>query len=340
MGKSLSLPRAFSVIGLTVLLGAVLATALPHDPYIRFQSLKGTIFERVEWMYERIHFDPTPADVVFLGSSRTARGVVPEKLEAALAEAGAPLRVLNLSVPASGLDIRETLLAETLEEKDVKVIFVSLVEALPRDGHQAFGELARVSEVLRSPWIVNRNLVVNWARLPVRQMKLALASAFPDGFGYRAAFDPDAYLGTMVDGRFFNADFSLEAEAAKMAAPDHAEGLAREARRRKREITWPILPDSLAWIEYGVSRSYVKRLAAMAEAEGAEIAFVFFPFYDGHEAPLEAAWVTEFGPLYSADFMMSDPANYIDAAHATSTGSDRLAPWLAEIIREILENTQ
>lgn len=338
--RSLSLRAAFAVLALTVLVLSVLTVALPHDPYIRYQSLKGTIFDRVSWIYERIHFDETPVDVVFVGSSRTARGMVPPKIEAALEARGQDLRVLNLSIPASGLDIRETLLREALEGKTVKLIYISLVEAFPRDGHQAFGELGRVSEVLSSPWIVNRNLPVNLARLPVRQMKLALASQFPEGFGYRPAFVPESYPGSTIDGRFFNEGFSLAADAAIVARPGHEAALSEETERRKREITWPILPDNLSWIEFGVSRTYVARMAALAEEHGAELAFLFLPFYEGFETPIEAEWVTEFGPLYRADFMMAAPENYIDAAHASSRGSDLLAPWIADITVELLERAE
>ena len=41
---------------------------------------------------------------------------------------------------------------------EIRLIVLGVVEALPRDGHQAFGDLATPAEVLSAPWIVNRTL--------------------------------------------------------------------------------------------------------------------------------------------------------------------------------------
>ena len=38
------------------------------------------------------------------------------------------------------------------------------------------------------------------------------------------------------------------------------------------------------------------------------------------------------GAYWNADFLLSDPANYIDAAHTSQVGIDRITPWLADRI--------
>ena len=75
MSTRLSTRAYLAVLAVAGLVLAVLAAALPHDPYIRYQTTKGTIYERTRFQYERLHFDPTPIDIVFIGSSRTAGGV-------------------------------------------------------------------------------------------------------------------------------------------------------------------------------------------------------------------------------------------------------------------------
>jgi hypothetical protein len=256
-------------------------------------------------------------------------------IEARLADRGIDARVVNFSMPASGLDIRYTKIRELLENRDVALLVVSVVEALPRDGHQAFSDLGTAGEILASPWIINRNLPANLARLPVRQMQLALATALPDAFGYHRAFDPAAYPGATIDSRRFTA-WTPEEDAETLADPDHAAALAREARRRKREIIPPVLPASMSWVEFGVSRSYIARIAALAEATDTRLAFLFLPFFEGFDAPLEQAWLEQFGPVWIADFMMHDPDNYLDAAHASNPGAELLADWLAGRIAEAL----
>lgn len=312
--------------------GCTAATlVLPHNDYVRYQSLGGTIFERLGWIYERIHFDPEPIDVLLVGSSRTARGVPAAELEEALAARGLDLSVANISLPAAGFDLRMTKLREVVRTKDPAIVVWGVVEQLPRDGHQAFGDVAPVGELLTSPPFVNRNLPANLARLPYRQIELALASFAPEAFGLTDDFDAEGYLGPAPDLRLLNeAGWSIESEDAVIHTPEHAEALGRESERRRRQIRPPLLPEALGWAEFGVSRAYLDRLTALAEDEGFEVAFLFLPFYRGHEAPLDTATIEAHGPIWSASFLTQDPSLYADAAHASHLGTDLIVPWLAQ----------
>lgn len=303
--------------------------ALPQDPYIRYQSFKGTIFDRLAWVYERLVYDPTPIDVLVVGSSRTARGANMAELETALAARGLDLHVANVSIPASGFDWRLSVIREALRHHpEIKLVIWELVEVFPRDGHQAFGDLASAREILASPWLVNRTLPENLAALPYRQIELALATWLPDAFGYHRGFDPAGYAGPTPDTP---APLS-EAERRDLQGLDHAGTVAKDTATRRGEITWPVLPKPLDRLEFGVSRHYVGDLAALSEQHGFDIAFLFLPFYDGYPDALEADWVSQRGAYWSADFLMQDPANYVDAAHASRIGIEKITPWLADRI--------
>lgn len=310
---------------------AALALSLPHDPYVRYQSFRGTMFDRLSWVYERLAEDPTPIDILVVGSSRSARGVNAAALEAELAARGLDLHVANVSIPASGFDSRLTLIREAVEHHEPRLVIWGLVEAFPRDGHQVFADLARPGEVAASPWLINRTLPENLARLPYRQLEYWLATSVPDAFGYQRGYDPARYIGPTPDLRDFN-DRDPAEEAALVASPDHAETLAAESRMRAREIRPPILPERLAGLEFGVSRSYVAEAADLGAAEGFRLAFLFLPFYQGWDAPLEADWLSQFGPVWTAGFLKEDAANYVDAAHASDAGQALITPWLADQI--------
>lgn len=332
LSRPLPLGRFALVTLATALAFALAAAALPHNPYIRYQSVSGTIFERARWFYERIHFDDTPIDVVFIGSSRTARGVITPDLEGRLAEAGIEAHLVNFSLPASGFDIRYVLAREALETREVKLLVISLVEQFPREGHQAFGDLATTGEVLTSPWLVNRNLPVNVLRLPARQIGLAAASWAPDAFGYDRAVDPSTYPGASVDHRAFNPG---QAEGPK--TPADIAALDRESRFRRGDLTRPLLPGALADIEFGVPRGYIRRIAALAEEQGAQLAFLYLPFYGGFEEPLEKAWLEQYGPVLEARFLKDDPMNYNDVAHVSQKGADLITDWLAAKLVPLLK---
>lgn len=323
------------------------AIALPHDPYIRYQSFNDTIFDRLSWVYDRLAHDDTPIDVLFVGSSRTARGADAAGLQVALAAAGAgEVHVANISMPAAGLDVRLTNIRTALQHHpEIRLIVLGVVEALPRDGHQAFGDLGTARDILTAPWIVNRTLPGNLARLPYRQMELAIASYLPEAFGYRTEFDPAVYPGPTPDHRDFNrpgwetGSVPDRPETEPTVDEARAARLARESRRYRRAITPPILPESLAWIEFGVSRHYVREIADLAAAHDAQVAFLFLPFFQGYERPIDSAWLAGFGPVWRATHIMDDPRNYADAGHASRRGTELITPWLADRIRTVRDRT-
>ena len=332
LAKPVRLGTFHAGLWLVLLACLIITVMLPQNSYIRYQAMSGTIFERVRWAYERIHFDDTPIDIAFIGSSRTARGVISPELEDHLTELGFDVNIANFSLPAAGFDVRLALAQELLAEKQPDFLVISVVEQFPRHGHQAFGDLATVGELLRSPWVVNRNLPENLVRLPMRQIQLAMASWMPEAFGYRAEFDPAAYAGTSVDPRIFN--------PGRKGGPKTAEEIAalkRESRFRRGNITKPILPNTLAWLEFRIPRTYLRRLAEISAANGTQIVFLYLPFYGGFPEPFERNWLEQYGPVLSAEFLREDPNFYNDVAHSSELGATRITDWLAVALFSILK---
>lgn len=329
--KPLRLPGFLIGVALTVILSYFAAIALPHDTYIRYQAMSGTIFERVQWIYERLHFDEAPIDIAFIGSSRTARGAISNDLEFEIASLGFTKRIVNFSIPAAGFDIRYVLARELFSQKSPDILVISVVEQFPRLGHQAFGELAETSDVINSPWIVNATLPENLAKLPLRQIRLAAASRMTAAFGYQSEFDQSSYAGTSIDPRIFNRGRQIETTAAP-----EIDALNQESRYRRSSITRPLLPKALAWLEFGVPQTYLRRIADMAESHGAEIVFLYLPFYGGFEQPFERLWLEQFGPVLTADFLIENPAFYNDVAHVSELGAERITVWLAGELTRIL----
>ena len=234
------------------------------------------------------------------------------------------------------MDIRLTQAREALRtHPEIRLMVIPVFEAFPRDGHQAFADLATQEDIFGSHWLLNRNLPAAVLRLPMRQMKLFAASLLPDAFGYQGTFDPGTYPGTTPPNRALlgwqpgKARFPYRSEA-------HAQEITVEAGRRMRELTPPILPDDLAWMEYGVSRGSIEDMLALARANDTDVAFLYLPSYFGYPEPLESGWLRERGPLWIASLMQTDPANYTDAAHASPIVVPKLNAWLADRIAERL----
>jgi hypothetical protein len=189
--------------------------------------------------------------------------------------------------------------------------------------------------VLHDPLIFNSKYFANVLSLPMRQLKLAVATWQPDAFGYQGAFVPANYAGTAVDQSRLpgwhakSPDHPLDSAA-------HRQDLDAESARRRREITPPVLPARFAAVEFGIARTSVERIAATAHAHGAKVAFLFLPFYRGWNRPAEAAWLTQFGPVWTADMTIADPTMYLDAAHPSPRALPTLNAWLADRIAQTL----
>jgi hypothetical protein len=336
VARSLSFGRFIGVVSLVFALCAAASIALPHSPYIRFQNLKGTIYDRMGWIYERIHYDDAPIDVAFLGSSRTGAGIYPTLLEPALAARGVSARVVNFALPATGFDIRETIALELLSTRPVKLIVFDVGEAFPRDGHEAFGDVASLRELETAPWLVNRTLPRNLVRLPLRQISLAFNSVAPDVFGFRRSFDAARYPGSTIDPRSM---LNLPEDFDKLGTAEHKAKLEAQSRLRHQQLRPPFLPGRFADIEFGVSRTYVERVAALAASRNAKVVFLYLPFYKGPLAPREEAWLKGFGPILKANFMVDDPNFFEDSAHTAATPQvkNALTNWVADQVAPLLK---
>jgi len=322
----------FLTIALTFVALCAATLALPHKPYIRFQQLAKTIQFHSQWIYERIEFDPTPIDVAIVGNSRLEAGVSAPRLQTALQRlTGQPIHVANLSMPQEGRNMHYAIVKRLLDKRpEVKLIILSVVEQMPRDGHPAFRDLADMPDVLGAPVLLNRNYAYDVSVLPFRQLSLFVQSWLPALFHDKAALDFKAYGGTdrdttesfrLPDGHLVDRDH----------IPDKDE-LTKTAHRRIAEITKPLLPSWLADYEFVIDRSYTRRIVNMARARGVAIIFVQMPIYDDHRDGANNDFYRALGPVLRPDLVAGDYRFYSDYAHLNVHGSRRVTAWLADQI--------
>ena len=100
-------------------------------------------------MYERIHFDPGPIDVVIVGPSGTLLGLSAARIEERLASLGRPANVANFSLEADGRNVSWAIIDEVYKSKSKspKVIVVG-ISAVPYPyGHPAFKYVASAEAI-------------------------------------------------------------------------------------------------------------------------------------------------------------------------------------------------
>lgn len=320
------------------LASAAAVCLLPENPYQRWQLLDGTIHARTSWIYERVHFDPTPIDVAFVGPSRIGAGIDAPRLGRELAARGLPSNVVNFSLPETGRDINAVIVEEMLKEKTPKLLVIGVIEKPGRFGHSAFKYVAPRRDVIDPGYLANGRYLGNLVYLPFRQMRLAAAEVAPAAMGLRKDFDPARYRGPTVNttGDIVLPDGTVKNGAD--AAP-YAE-LIRGVTKLEAGMTPPILPPEYADIEFGDERHYVRRIVKAAQAKGVKVAFLFLPYYTGPSSVQEQAFYEAYGPVWNAGFISEDAKLFADYGHVTSSGAALVTDWVAGPVAQALSRSE
>jgi hypothetical protein len=321
------LAAAFGVI--------VILCLLPENAYQRWHLLDGTIHARSRWIFERIHFDPQPLDVVFIGPSRVGAAVNAPRLGEALAARGLPANVVNFSLPEAGRNINAAIVREMLKTKQPKLLVIGVTEKPSRFGHSAFKFVAPREMIVAPGYLADLNYFSDLIYLPYRQGLLFAAWLAPGILGPSNTFDPAAYRGHSIDT---TGDIRLPDGTIKVGSrPADETELMRGVRKLERGTHPPILPAPYADLEFGDERHYVREICDLAHARGIKVAFLFLPYYTGPSDVQEEPLYRTCGPVWNAGFLAPHADLYSDYAHLTSEGARQLTDWLIEPVSQMLE---
>src|SRR5258707_4985618 len=209
--------RLFGVLGAALVVALLLSAAvclLPENDYQRWQLQDPD--GRLRWIYERIHFDPTPIDIAIVGPSREQLGFSPAAIEQDLAQQGKHAHVASFALPGAGRDIQWAILNELFKAKSPKVVVLEVEENPYPFGHFFFKYVAPAEAIVFPPTPFLHNYLYNLAYLPGRKLTLFGANLFPDLFGLSKQFDPEHYAKNRTD---FSTNFPDE--SGKLVNMEH-----------------------------------------------------------------------------------------------------------------------
>ena len=317
------------------LIGVVGLVALPHDRYYRFQEYRLQETRSADWIYERLHFDDTPADVALIGTSRMAGGVSAPGLERAYCEiTGRRVHVANLAIPQFGRGMDFVIAQELFRTKRPELVVMQITEVEGRRPHPGFQSLADARDILGAPVLINLGWLDDLAALPGRQLSLFVKTVLGRPAVTRS-FDPSSYAGSAVDrtrsvpridGGVIDRTGSMELERLERVA----------ARRRAGFTRTYVLPEPLQDLEYRVSRSYLDRVHEMAREAGTQVAYAYMPGY-GFDGPVPAhiAALADGHEVWRIhDRVMGNHRLWLDGNHTNASGAERATQALAQRIAE------
>ncbi len=321
-----------AAVALVVLAGMVL---LPHDRYVRWQAVTVEAYARLGWIYERIHFDPTPIDVAFVGTSHTMNGVDTVALQRMLAADGRCLHLVNFAVPSYGRNLHWLVVRELLENRKVGTLVLEVFENETRKAHPLFASVADVRDILDAPKLININYVHDLVRLPWRQLSLWAKSLDPQAFGLKRRFDAADYDGSDVDNtRVVNVDGqALTPVRDQVMDPVTLKAAARRLMAAKR---LHMLGRRFERYEYAVPDTYVDDILALARRKGVRVVFLYLPGYGKPAAPADERLYLGQGPMLEANDVLAHPEFWHDPDHLNMQGAARFTARLARLLPPVL----
>lgn len=322
---------------LTALAALALTLAVPDNRYLRYQQLTDTIEYQSRWIYERLHFDPTPVDVALIGSSGMLWNVNTPLLEKRLAARGLPhVHVANLSLPESGLDISAMLAREAMRTKHPRLIVAMASDKFPRPGHPAFKDLADIGDILRAPLLVNLAYFEDVMRGAYRQIKLAVVAADPPFFGYTATFAAAHYAGTEIDDTSGD-EIRPGGEVIHHGAVRTPEYLERNSRIWAPPVHPSPFGPALMPYEFAVAYSAYRDMARLARDGHSKFVVLYVAHYKGPPAPIEIGFLRSLAPVIIGDWSDDDDRLFMDSLHRNTAGAALFTTRLADELAKQLK---
>lgn len=303
---------------------------LPEDKYLRYEAPNDMDAPTSYWVYERIHLDPTPIDIAFVGTSRTGMSMHSRRLQEDLARDGISAQAVNLYQVRSGTDIQYVIAKELLTNRKVKVLVVEMSEREERKSHDNFAYLADPVDILTSAALVNPAYLLDVSRLPGRQFRLFLEMQTRRwGLG-TPDFVPPPYGGPNLD----HAEYVQSLDGVKHYRNDSHSKEEMEAWRLKeeRKLTPPLLPKFLSGLEFRIPRYFEERILDLAAAHNTKVVFLYLPRYGGPEYPAPYTRYQSRADLINPWALVRDYRLWSDANHVNWQGAQLLTDYVANAL--------
>ena len=312
--------------GVSAFITLTLLSLTPFDRYIQWQALNIEAFARLGWIYERIHFDPTPIGIAFIGTSHTMNGIDGEAVAAAMGGA----HVANLAIPAYGRNLHWIIARELLEHRSVDTLVVEIVENETRRSHPAFVAVAGTCDVVLAPMLINLRYFTDLTLMPLEHLLLGLKTLMPAAFGLKPHFDPDGYDGPDPDNTRI---VRVHGQALTQRRDGHADpaALDQEVRGERAAKRYNMLPLPMARLEYAVPLYYLHQIAVLAEAKHVRLVFLYLPGFGQDPGPHDPSFYAGHRVLTVNDLLAPHEV-WFDAAHLNAAGAAAVSRRVGELL--------
>jgi hypothetical protein len=319
--------RLFGVLAASLVVALILSAAvclLPENDYQKWQLQDPD--GRLRWIYERIHFDPTPIDVAIVGPSRAQLGLSAAAIEQDLAQRGKRVNVANFAMLGSGRDLQWAILDELFKAKSPKVVVLEVDEEPYPFGHFLFKHVGPTEAIVFPPSPFLHNYLYNLAYLPIRKLKLFGANLFPGLFGLTKEFDPEHYAKNRTD---YSKSFIGDGKLVDMEHRVSRDTLLAEPRE---PVPRTRIARLLTRINGGEDHLFIEKIAREAKAHGTQLVFVHLPMFEGPRTVSDEDFLKQFGPVLNYGDLAPRDELFENWSHLNHAGAMNASARLADAI--------
>lgn len=264
------------------------------------------------WLYSRLFLQDRPADVVFIGASRTMRAVDDSLLQHYSDSVGDHLKFLNAGFCRFGRDLFTLIAEDALSTQNgIKTLVFEVNEREGSGNHPIYWSLAGTKDLLYPESFLNQSYFSNvysgsLLRIDYLRDDLFSRTTTPAASG--------KYFGCLhTDHQADDAD--LDASQQYCASGRNCQPATAMENFQMR-----------------YNKAWIARLSRSAKAHNVELVFLFLPAYGCSTCPpREIDFYSQYGPvLIPPPEILEDRKNWSDHDHFNSSGSRLMAKWLYE----------
>jgi hypothetical protein len=289
---------------LLLLIGVVYL--IPIDRRQRFLQLKDDCSAHAIWVYDRIHSNTKPVDIVFLGSSHTINGIRDDSIGKQLKLSS--LHVANFGYCRYGMNLYPVLLKEILSTKKPRIVILEVREDENRYSHPVFPYLADAKDVFLAYPFFNRDLV-------------------------RDYFDAFLYRLKLLKVQYFRQEITLDSsdnDFGFMGSADTVSKTSLEKAKEEKLKPKSLLTSFERFFYMTYPRYYLEKLANLCKENNIRLVFLYLPEYGSTQPePIEMTTYKKYGTVLIPPLsIFDDPDNWADDNHLNHAGAGKLSKWV------------
>lgn len=273
-----------------------------------YKGLENDCYGYAAWIFDRIHQNPAPIDIAFVGSSHTINGIDDKLLDSALSN----FHITNFGYCRPGRNLDYLMVRDLIEKKHPKVIVLEMREYDNPYSHPIFPYMAENRDLLAMhPWFN-----------PDWFSDLSLATQFRLQLIQESVWNPNSTfpVNTKLYGRIPYLD-TASSEILNARIAGNKSKYQPSENKRKFEHTFP--------------HHYLEKIVSLCKESNTQLRFLYIPSYGSEEkAPYPINYLESLAPIWIPPSSIWENQDYwYDAGHLNYPGSLELSRWVAGKLR-------